>query len=144
LLKKKERDMRFRSTITIPREHRKALFQDLRQASGYTAATEDWEVLSDWYRWSSNDGKDGALVFIQPGSSGSCHLLSLVEKARPHEWLEVCKILAPYTPEGSALEWDDGDTEFSRFFFTGKTVVFQVGEIIYRDQPLPESPILEQ
>ena len=38
--------MRVRSTITIPREKREALLEDLQQASGYTAATQDWEILS--------------------------------------------------------------------------------------------------
>jgi len=134
--------MRFRSTITVPREHREALFQDLRRASGYTAATQDWEILSDWYHWCSNDGEDGALVFIQPGSLGSdLHLLAPRVPARPHDWLEVCRILAAYTPEGSVLEWDDGESRFFRFLFTNKTVGFQVGEVIYRDQPLPEAPL---
>ena len=45
-----------RSTITIPREKREALLEDLQQASGYTAATQDWEILSDWYHWCSNEG----------------------------------------------------------------------------------------
>jgi hypothetical protein len=134
--------MRFRSTITIPLEHREALFQDLQRASGYTAATQDWEILSDWSHWCSTDGEGGALVCIQPENSGSdFHLLAPRVPARPHEWLEVCRILAPYTPEGSVLEWEDGDGEFFRFCFADKTVAFQVGEVVYRDAPLPEPPL---
>ncbi len=128
----------FRSTITIPREQREALFRDLQRASGYTAATQDWEILLDWYRWSSVDGRDGALVHLQPERSYSGSLLSLQGKAQPHKWLEVCKILAPYTPEGSVLEWRDGVSGSCRFVFRRKTVGYQVGEVIYRDQPLPE------
>lgn len=135
--------MRFRSTITIAREKREALFGDLQQASGYAAATQDWEILSDWYHWCSSDGPEGALVGIQPESTGGFHLLAPRERARPCEWLEVCRILAPYSPQGSVLEWwDDEEGAFFRFLFTSMGVVFQVGEVIYRDQPLPESPPL--
>jgi hypothetical protein len=134
--------MHFRSTITISREKREALLEELQQASGYTAATQDWEILSDWYHWCSSDGKDGALVLLQPENSGSDGtLLAPRVPARPSEWLSVCRILAPYTPEGSVLEWDDGDGMFSRFCFTNKTVAFQVGEVVYRDAPLPEPPL---
>jgi len=130
--------LHIRSTITIQSSQREALFRDLQRASGYIAATQDWEILSDWYCWSSTDGGEGALVYLQPERSDSGSLLSPQVKAQPHRWLEVCKILAPYTPEGSVLEWGDGDTGFFRFVFRRKTVVYQVGEVLYRDQPLPE------
>ena len=134
--------MQFRSTITVPREKREALLEDLRQASGYTAATQDWEILSDCYHWCSNDGEDGALVYVQPANrSSDFNLLAPRVPARPFEWLEVCRILAPYTPKGSVLEWDDGDGKFSRFCFTNKSVAFQVGEVVYRDAPLPDPPL---
>ncbi len=132
--------MQFRSTIVVPPEHRMSLFQDLLQASGYTEGTTDSEILSDWYHWANNPRADGSLVYIQPESSGwdFDHVLASREQAYPQKWLEVCRLLAPYTPEGSFLAWEDGNGAYYRFLFSQKMVVYQVGEIFYRDQSLSE------
>ncbi len=132
-----------RSTITILPEHHEALLQDLQQDTGETT-TDICAILYDRYYWLSYCRGDGALVSLHPASSESEDedTLSREEKVYEwEEWLEVCKILASYTPEGSTLEWND-EAGYFRFFFTRKTVVFQVGEVLYRDQPSLESSLL--
>jgi len=122
--------MHFLSTITIPREHEEALLRDLHQhmrENGHTYETTDVaELLSDWYDWYCEFETD-KIVSLQPYHD-------LVED-HPDEWLEVCKILASYAPEGSVLAWGDKDRSF-RFFFTAGQVAFQIG--VYQDQPLSE------
>ena len=87
--------MQFFSTITIAREHRKALFQDVQHASGAREATEDWEILADWYHWCASARADGTLDGLHPSTASmSFSLLHPREKAQPQQWLVVCQLLA--------------------------------------------------